>query len=169
MVNFNAEIERFDKKGEKTGWTFIFIPQTIANAIKPGCRKSYRVRGKIDHVEINGLSFVPMGEGDFILALKTSLRKELKKEKGAIVQLQLEEDFDFKIEMSKEMEMVLAEEPHLLQHFLKLAKSHQNYYINWFNDAKSDLTRVKRLTAIVNAMDRQLDFGEMMREYKTIK
>ena len=36
MINFNAEIEKFDTKGEKTGWTYVFIPVNIANQIMPG-------------------------------------------------------------------------------------------------------------------------------------
>ena len=169
MISFTAEIERFEKMGEKTGWTFIGIPMEIAQQIKPGCRKSYRVRGKLDGIAINGLSLVPMGEGDFILALKASLRKSLRKEEGAKLQVQLEEDKDFEILMPEDLELCLVEERHCLDNFLKLPKSHQNYYINWLNTAKTELTRVKRLTQIVDAMDRHLDFGAMIRSNKGVK
>ncbi len=47
MVTFKAEIEKFEQMGEKTGWTYIFIPQAIAHQIKPDCRKSFRVKGKL--------------------------------------------------------------------------------------------------------------------------
>jgi uncharacterized protein YcgL (UPF0745 family) len=164
MVTF--KVERFEKMGEKTGWTYIFIPQAIAHQLKPGCRKSYRVKGKLDQVNIQGLSLVPMGGGDFIIALKASLRKQLKKEEGATVKAELEEDLEFEIKMPPEMEMCLLEEPHLMDNFLRIPKSHQNYYINWFTAAKTEPTRVKRLTMIVNAMDRQLTFSEMLRQEK---
>lgn len=166
MVTFKAEIEKFKEMGEKSGWTYVLIPQEIANEIKSCFKKSFRVKGKLDHVDVSGLALVPMGEGDFILALKSSLRKQLKKEKGAVLELALEEDATFKIEMPFEVEICLEEEPHLIRNFLSMPKSHQNYYINWFNAAKTEKTRIKRLTMMVNAMDHQLDFGEMIRANK---
>ncbi|HEY0176333.1 MAG TPA: YdeI/OmpD-associated family protein [Pedobacter sp.] len=166
MVVFEAEVERFERMGEKTGWSFVFIPVEIANQIKPDCRKSYRVKGKLDNVEVKGLAFTPMGEGNFILALKASLRKELKKEEGAVLRLELEEDKDFKIDMPADLELCLLEEKHCMENFIKLPKSHQNYYINWLNTAKTEPTRTKRLTQIVIAMDKQMDFSEMMRSNK---
>jgi hypothetical protein len=163
MVFFEAEIEKFAKMGEKTGWTFVYVPAVIADKIKAGCKKSFRVKGKMDAVEIGGLAMTPMGEGNFIIALKASLRKELKKDEGAMLRLELEEDKDFKIEMPDDLELCLSDEPQLLENFLKMPKSHQNYYINWLNTAKTETTRTKRLTQIIVAMDKQLDFGQMMR------
>jgi len=163
MVIFEAEIERFAKMGEKTGWTFVFVPMAIADKIKPGCKKSYRVKGKLDDLDIAGMSMVPMGEGNFIIALKASLRKTLKKQEGARLKIKLEEDKDFKIEMPEDLELCLMEEPQLMDNFIKLPKSHQNYYINWLNTAKTETTRTKRLTQIVVAMDKQLSFGEMIK------
>jgi hypothetical protein len=163
MVTFEAEIERYEKMGEKTGWTFVFVPAHIAGQIKSGCKKSYRVKGRLDAIDIRGMALTPMGEGNFIMALKASLRKELGKEEGAILHLALEEDKDFKIEMPADLELCLLEERHCMENFMKLPKSHQNYYINWLNTAKTEPTRVKRLTQIVTAMDKQMDFSEMMR------
>src|SRR5688572_5863787 len=105
MITFKAEIERFAEMGEKTGWSYVFIPSAVANEIKPDCKKSFRVKGRIDDVEIGGVATVPMGEGDFIIALKATLRKQLRKEKGAIVELELEEDKDFKIEIPEDLEL----------------------------------------------------------------
>jgi hypothetical protein len=169
MVNFKAEIERFEQMGEKSGWTYIFIPQAIAHQIKPDCRKSFRVKGTLDQLPVHGLALVPMGEGDFILALKSSLRKELKKKEGALLQVALEEDLEFKIVMPAEMEECLEQEPHLMKNFMRLPKSHQNYYINWYNAAKTESTRIRRLTMMVEAMDHQMDFGEMLRSSKANK
>lgn len=167
MIQFKAEIERFENMGEKTGWSYVFIPAILANQIKSDCKVSFRVKGKIDQVEVLGMAVMPMGEGDFILALKGELRKKLRKEAGASVELFLEEDKDFKIEMPEDLEMCLSEEQHLMANFLKQAKSHQNYYINWINQAKTEATRTKRLVMTVTAMDKQQDFGAMIRENKS--
>ena len=167
MVTFNAEIEKFEQMGEKTGWTYVFIPREIAHQIKPDCKKSFRVKGRLDNLDIHGLALTPMGDGDFILALKTALRKQLKKEQGAVLSLELADDADFKIEMPEELAACLSDEPKLMEQFLSMPKSHQNYYINWFNAAKTEKTRVKRLTMIVNAMEQRMDFGEMIRAAKS--
>jgi hypothetical protein len=166
MITFKAEIERFAEMGEKTGWSYVFIPRALANEIKADCKKSFRVKGKIDDVEIVGMATVPMGEGDFIIALKASLRKQLRKEMGGVVNLELEEDKDFKIEIPEDLELCLSDEPHLMEGFMKLPMSHRNWYINWLNSAKTEATRTKRLVKIVSAMDRGLTFSEMMREGK---
>lgn len=166
MINFKAEIEKFDAKGEKTGWSYVFIPKAIANQIKPNDKRSFRIKGRIDQVEINGLALTPMGEGDFILALKSALRKQLKKEEGAVLVLNLEFDKDFKIEIPEDLELCLVDEQELLEQFLEMPKSHQNYFINWLNSAKTEPTRTKRIVMIVNAMAKKYDFGEMIRNSK---
>jgi hypothetical protein len=166
MIRYASLIKKFTDMGEKSGWSYVDIPQHIANEIKPGCRVSFRVKGKIDDLPINGIALVPMGEGDFILPLKLALRKSLRKEKGAIIALQLEEDKDFKIEMPEDLYDCLSEQAHLLANFLKQPKSHQNYFIKWIDEAKTEPTRIKRLVQTVQAMDREMDFGAMIRANK---
>jgi len=163
MIYIKAEIEKFEQMGEKTGWSYVFIPATIANQIKPDYKRAFRVMGKIDEININGIATTPMGEGDFIIALKAELRKKLKKEAGAKIELWLEEDKNFKIEMPEDLEICLANEHGLLEHFLQQPKSHQNYFIKWINEAKTETTRTKRLVMTVTAMHKQQDFGAMIR------
>ncbi|WP_316736869.1 YdeI/OmpD-associated family protein [Pedobacter aquatilis] len=169
MIHLKAEIERFEKMGDKTGWSYIFLPNVIADKIKPDCKVSFRVKGKIDNVEISGMATTPTGAGDFIIALKSELRKKLKKEAGAIVEIYLEEDKNFKVEIPEDLELCLSEEIHLLDNFLKLAKSHQNYFIKWINEAKTEETRTKRLVLTINAMDKNQDYGTMIRESRKDK
>ncbi|HEY0262586.1 MAG TPA: DUF1905 domain-containing protein, partial [Chitinophagales bacterium] len=74
MISFKTTLKKFAEQGEKTGWTFIDVPAEIAQQIKPDTKKSYRVKGKLDAVEVSGLALVPMGGGDFIIALNATLR-----------------------------------------------------------------------------------------------
>lgn len=76
MVRFKATIQKFLEQGEKTGWTYISIPQKIAEQINPGFKKSYRVKGRLDAYVFDSISLLPMGEGDFIIPLKADLRKK---------------------------------------------------------------------------------------------
>ena len=166
MITLNAEIEKFETNGEKTGWSYIFIPNVVAEQIKPGERRCIRVKGSIDEVKISGVGIMPIGHGDFIMALNKPLRKLLRKEAGAKVVLNLLFDADFKIEMPDDLEICLSDEEELLSRFLAMPKSHQNYFINWLNTAKTEVTRTKRLVMIVNAMFKRLDFGAMIRSSK---
>jgi len=169
MIQFTTIIHQFEKMGEKTGWTYVEIPFDISQQIKKDCKVSYRVKGKIDKTEIVGVAVLPMGEGNFILPLKKELQKKILKRKGALVSIQIEEDKNFKIEMPDDLEYCLDDAEETMNQFLSMAKSHQNYYINWINSAKTDITRVKRLSQTVDAMAMKMDYGEMMRYNKKIK
>src|ERR1700733_3333465 len=99
MVQFNTLILQFADQGEKTGWSYIDIPADIAQQIKPGNKKSFRVKGMLDGLSVSGMALMPMGEGNFIMALKAEVRKKIRKEAGAMLNLVLEEDVDYKVEI----------------------------------------------------------------------
>ncbi|RYF11501.1 MAG: DUF1905 domain-containing protein [Flavobacteriales bacterium] len=166
MVNLKAEIEKFDANGEKTGWSYVFIPAEVAQKIKPDDKRGMRVKGTIDQIAISGKSLLPMGGGDFIFTLDAKLRKQLNKAVGNPVTLSLALDTDFKIEMPEDLEMCLGQEEGLLEHFLSYTKAHQNYFIVWLNTAKTEATRTKRLIMIVDAMAKKQDYGLMLRSNK---
>jgi Domain of unknown function (DUF1905)/Bacteriocin-protection, YdeI or OmpD-Associated len=166
MIHYIAIIQQFGAKGEKTGWTYLDIPASIAQEIKANCKVSFRVKGKIDDVTINGIALTPMGEGNFILALKKELLKKLGKYKGAMVKLELAKDVDFKFEIPEDLLQCFDDVEHTLAQFYSQPKSHQNYFIKWINEAKTEATRVKRLSMTVNAMIEKLNYGEMIRAGK---
>lgn len=169
MINLLTIIEQFGEKGEKTGWTYLYIPQSLANELKPNCKVSFRVKGMIDEVSFAGIALAPMGEGDFILPLKKEIQKKLAKRKGATVKLSIEEHRDFKIEMPSDLKSCLADIEGALERFNALPKSHQHYYFNWINAAKTDPTRVKRIAQTLEAMELKMDYGEMIRYNKSKK
>jgi hypothetical protein len=92
MLSFNSTIQKFGQQGEKTGWTYIVVPEKISKKINPGVKKSYRVKGKLDAYKIEKVALVPMGGGDFILAINAAIRKATGKRFGATLKVQLELD-----------------------------------------------------------------------------
>jgi len=40
VIEFKAIILQFDEQGEKTGWSYIAVPEDLAVQIKPGNRKT---------------------------------------------------------------------------------------------------------------------------------
>src|SRR6201999_4529569 len=103
MTDLNAIILQFGEQGEKTGWSYIEIPADIAQQMKPGNKKSFRVRGMLDALPVSGMALMPMGEGNFIMALKAEVRKGIHKNAGAMLQVKLEPDDDYKIEMPDDL------------------------------------------------------------------
>ena len=169
MVDFNTIILQFAEQGEKTGWTYIEIPADVAQEMKPGNKKSFRVKGKLDELEVRGMALMPMGEGNFILALKREICKNLHKHRGAMLRVRLEPDDDFKFTIPADLEECLEYEPEGNDFFLSLAESHRGYFIKWIESAKTDATRANRIASTVNAMVRRMDYAQMLREQKKLR
>ena len=164
-VKYTCTIEQFAEQGEKTGWTYIRVPSKLALQLKPGNKKSFRVKGKLDEYEFSGMALLPMGEGDFIMALNATVRKKIRKRKGDKLQVQLQEDTR-PILPQPELIECLSDEPKALEYFNGLVTSHRTYFIKWIDAAKSDPTKTKRIAMVVTAMTKRQDFGEMLRSNK---
>lgn len=162
MIRFKCIIKRFQSAAEKTGWTFVEIPAAVAGKLKPGTRKSFRVKGKIDDHRIEKASILPMGEGDFILPLNKTMRKAIAKNVGATVTMELEED-KRQLEIYPELIACLKDEPEAYEWFRKLTPSHQRYFSKWITDAKTEQTRAKRIADTVTTMLRKQGFGEALK------
>jgi hypothetical protein len=168
MEQFTTTILQFAEQGEKTGWSYIRIPAAIAQKLKPNNKKSFRVKGKVDEHPIQKKALLPMGEGDFIMPLDAGIRKAIRKTRGSKVKVVLEVD-KAEIKPPADLMECLADEPKALEFFSSMAKSHQNYFGNWVNSAKTDTTRAKRIAQTVNAMAKSKNFGEMIRSLKQDK
>lgn len=165
MVKYTTVILKFDKQGEKTGWTYIEIPADVANKLKPGNKRSFRVKGKLDGYSISKASLLPMGEGIFILPLNAAIRKAIGKRHGAMLQVQMTEDkSDFVF--NPELMTCLEDEPAALKFFKQQPGSHQKYFSKWVDGAKTDTTKAKKIAMAVNALLKGQGFVEMMRANK---
>lgn len=163
MIYFKTVIQKFKEQGEKTGWTYIEIPATIADKINPGIKKSYRVKGRLDNFTIKGIAILPMGNGSFIMALNASMRKTIKKQKGDNIEVYLEKDTTGYVQDNDFLEC-LADEPAAKSFFDSLTKGHQNYFSKWIESAKTIETKSKRITAAVNALAKKWGYPEMIRD-----
>jgi len=168
MVQFNTTILKFDQQGEKTGWMYITITAAIAEKLNPGVKKSFRVKGKMDDYVFSGVSLLPMGGGDFIIAFNASMRKATGKRKGDKLKVQLEVDKKEYVLNPVFMEC-LADDPQAIAAFKKMPRSHQNYYSKWIESAKTEATQTKRIAMAVNALAKKKDFGQMLRDQKKNK
>lgn len=169
MVEFNTIILKFGDQGEKTGWRYIDIPADIAQQLKPDNKKSFRVKGMLDGFAFAGIALMPMGDGNFIMALKADIRKAIHKREGAMLQVWLEVDNDYKVEMPADLMECFDADPDAFIFFNSLIRSHRDYFIKWIDSAKTEATRVKRIVNTVNAASRQMGYNQMMRALKKEK
>lgn len=164
-MKFSAEVKKFGKNGEKTGWTYVLVDSGIAEVINPGIKKSFRVRGLINTIEVKQLALIPAGGGDFILALNADLRKKLKIITGEKVLLDLEIDLS-ELQLDKDFLDCLNDEKEAKKYFDTLLFSHQVYFSRWISSAKTESTKAKRIAMAVNALLKGLGYAEMIRENK---
>ncbi|HPZ88917.1 MAG TPA: YdeI/OmpD-associated family protein [Flavihumibacter sp.] len=162
MTRFKATIEKFQQQGEKSGWTYIRIPAAVAGKIKKDQKTSFRVKGKIGDLAITAVALLPMGGGDFIIALNAGMRRQIRQPVGAVVSVQLEED-EAGYLMNQELMDCLADAPEASLFFETLGGSHQRYFSKWVDDAKTEATRTKRIALILNALEKGWSYSEMIR------
>jgi hypothetical protein len=168
MLSYSTTILKFGQQGEKTGWTYIEVSVKIAERLKPGCKKSFRVKGKLDAYNISQVALIPIGDGDFIMPINAAMRKGIGKKKGAVLQVQLEEDKK-EYQLNSEFMECLADEPQALEFFQSKSPSHQRYYSKWIESAKTDATKTKRIAIAVSSLAKKMEYGEMMRQQRQMK
>ncbi len=165
MLEYATTILQFSKKGEKTGWSYIEVSAAQAQKLKPGCKVSFRVKGQLDHYSLEKVSLLPMGDGSFILPVNGKIRKFLKKGAGDRIKVSLSYDNRAPI-ISKDLLKCLKDDPEALQYFKGLPRSHQNYFSNWIESAKTRATKTKRIVLAVTGLNKKQGFGEMIRANK---
>ena len=168
MIKFITAILKFDKQGEKTGWTYVEIPASLTEQLLPGCKKSFRVKGKLDGHTIQQVALLPMGEGNFILPLNAAMRKFIGKRKGAQLTVTLQLDNSV-YELNKELMECLADEPAALDFFKSKPLSFQHYYSKWIESAKTNGTKAKRIALAVTSLAQKIEFGDMLRNQRQQK
>ncbi|MFT3981377.1 MAG: YdeI/OmpD-associated family protein [Ferruginibacter sp.] len=167
-VSFKARLEKYGQNGDKTGWTYFVISARAAGKLNKGVKKSFRVKGWIDAYEISQVSILPCGDGSFMMPFNATMRKATRKKVGDTVEVALEADLS-EIPLSPELLECLLDEPLARQEFESLPRSHQHYYSNWVESAKTEATRTKRIAIVINGLARKMDFGAMLREQRDLK
>lgn len=160
---------QFDDQGEKTGWTYIEVPADLAQQLKPGNKKSFRVKGMLDGFPIKAVALMPMGEGNFIMAINADMRKGIHKRAGAMLQVSLEVDNNTEVIVPDDLQECFAYEPEGQAYFNALPEGHRRYFVNWINSAKTEPTRATRIANTITAMINKWNYGQMIRAMKKQK
>ncbi len=163
--HFQTLLLKYADKGEKTGWTYVEIPEDIIPSLKLKDRRGFRIKGSIDNVRFEKLSTYPVKGAGFIIALNATLRKKIGKKEGAMVAVKFELDSAPPLE-SAELKACLKEDPEALERFNSLLPSHQNYHHRYVESAKGAATKAGRIVNILNALHKGQSYGEMIRSLK---
>jgi hypothetical protein len=167
-IFFETQIEKYGRNGEKTGWTYILLDTRLAEQLNPAKKISYRVKGFLDKVSIQGASILPIGNGQFILPLNLTLRKLLKKKAGDIVLVNLSLD-ESQYSIDDDFVDCLSAEKEAYTFFKNLPESHQKYFSKWIQTARTSETKANRIAEATIALSKKMGYAEMIRNRKRDK
>jgi len=165
MIQFMTTLHKFDKQGEKTGWTYIEINSTQAKKLKPDTKVSFRVKGTLDSYKIKQIALLPMGDGKFIMPVNAAMRKGIGKKLGDRIKVSIEED-NSEFVFSQDFMDCLRDDPAAQDFFQSLSGSHQKYFSKWIDSAKTSATKTKRIIMAVTALSKKQGYPEMIRANK---
>lgn len=162
MHSFTAIIQKSGSWGEKSGWTYVDIPQDILVKLELKSKKEFRIKGFMDDVELERQPVFPVGEGNYIITLNAGLRKKLGKKHGATVKLRIEMDARGAAQ-SQELLDCLKDDAVARAQFESMNTSNRNYFHAHILSAKTAATRTARVVNTLAAMHKKQNFGEMIR------
>jgi hypothetical protein len=152
LVDKDYLLEKFPCK---YGWTFTEIPEIQPDKKSPFSR--VKVKGSIDGYEISKYHLMPSGKGTLMLAVKTEIRKKIKKEAGDFVHITLFPDNE-PLEVPEEFLLCLQDDAEALQFFNSLNESEQHNYIKWIYSAKTEQTKVERIAEMLVRLSKRQKF-----------
>lgn len=164
-IQFTTTLQKFAENGDKTGWTYIEVPAELAKQLQGDTKKAFRVKGKLDQYSISGVSLLPAGGGNYIMAINAAMRKGIGKRQGAMITARLEVD-EKKYELNADLVACLEDDPAARSFFETLTPSHRNYFSKWIDEAKTDATRTKRIAQAIFGLNNKMDYGQMIRYHR---
>jgi len=142
LIDKEYQLERFPGKG---GWTYVALPEIKKN--KEAAFGLVKVKGTIDSYEISGVSLMPFGNGNLILAVKAEIRKAISKEEGDYVHITLYTD-DTVFQIPEDFKEMLKGEG-VLEIFKSYKRWEQKMCIQYIFSAKRKETIKERITKTI--------------------
>lgn len=126
--------------------TFVEIPFDVE---KECGAKRVKVKAKFDGLEYRG-SIVSMGQGCYIIGITKAIRKEIGKDAGDNIFIELEKDVEVReIELPVDFQSELDKNEEALKFYNNLSYSAKRKYYQWITSAKKEDTRQKRIVEAV--------------------
>jgi hypothetical protein len=141
------------KPDTKGGWTFVTMP-VMPHLPKKKGSTTVRVRGFIDTYELKDFNIWAMKRGTF-LAVKTEIRKAIKKEAGDTVKITLYLD-EPQMVIPEDFLVCLHEEPKLHNHFESYPEKRQKEITDWIFSAKTEEEKIERIAKTLEKLENEL-------------
>jgi len=124
-------------------WTYLNIPQEVTDAF--GSKGQVKVKGTVNRCPFRSTA-LPHGDGTHYLVVGKDIRDQIHAIQGDTVSVTIELDLSSRqVELPKDVEGALYENPLAKEVFEQLALSHQKEYINWISSARQESTRKRRI------------------------
>lgn len=147
LVNKDYLLQKFEGKG---GWTYAEIPEIPMPKTSFGMLK---VRGEIDSHQFSNVRLMPLGNGHLMLAVKSEIRKKIKKQAGDTVHIILYED-NIPTEIPEELILCMKYEEGVPEKFETYSDGEKNAFVNWIYSAKTEQTKANRIAKTITMIQK---------------
>ena len=142
---------------EKNG-AYIEIPFDVQ---KEFGSKRVKVKAKFDGIDYRG-SIVSMGHGIYIIGILKSIRKEINKEAGDKIFVEIEKDEDVReVELPLDFKTELEQNEEALKFYNILSYSVKKKYYQWITSAKKEETRQRRITEAISKLESNIKIQQI--------
>lgn len=144
---FDGEIV-LQKMNMKGGWTYALLPEVVTSS-----RKNFgwtKLNATIDDYEMNNASLMPIKGGRLFLAVKSEIRKQIKKEEGDTVRIKL---YGLKAPdtvTEQDFREALADDPRALKHFESFTRKDQKDWLKWIFEGSNNDAIILRMADAIN-------------------
>jgi hypothetical protein len=146
FIKGNFIIEKMEGKG---GWSFVLLPFTFDKSKLPF--GWIVVKGTIDNYPIKQFKLWPTKYGELFLPIKAEIRKKIKKSEGDTISIEIYPD-NSSYEIPEEFLFCLQDSPPALTYFNSISETSKKQYIDWIYAAKSNGTRIERMSKAIEKL-----------------
>ncbi|SKC23603.1 DUF1905 domain-containing protein [Alkalitalea saponilacus] len=138
-------LQKFSGKG---GWTYLEVPEVEPD--KHAWFGEVEISGRIDDFRFENRKLLPMGNGRLFLPVNAKIRKEIQKEAGETVSLELEIHSNDVVTPDEILNCFQYEPASTYENYLRLSKNEKQSYLDHILEAKSDDVKVHRIIKMMN-------------------
>jgi len=144
---FEAVLEKPDAAGT---WTYFTVPFKVEEVFET--KAQVKVAGTINDVPFRS-SLIPHGDGVHYMVVNKGIRERAGVGRGDVVKVVMDIDTaPRKVIVPAAFKELLEQSPGARTNFEDLSYSHKKEYVSWFEEAKREETRERRMNKAVEML-----------------
>jgi Domain of unknown function (DUF1905)/Bacteriocin-protection, YdeI or OmpD-Associated len=145
--SFTAALQRPEGVG---AWTYLTVPFDVLAEYE--IKGQVKVKGTLNGAFFRG-ALRPHGDGRHFLVVKKALRDQARATQGSLVKVSLDLDTEPRtVSVPRDFKQALAGNPQAAAAFAAMPPSHKQEYLDHINEAKKDVTRLRRISATIEKL-----------------